>query len=94
MSHSWGCENAQASPSLARAAFSEDDVAGEGEGSRPKAGKPPVADGITNHTCRRTFASLLYEAGASPAYVMSQMLPSGGVDPRTKNLVDALLGCL
>ena len=28
------------------------------------------------------------------AYVMSQMLPSGGVDPRTKNLVDALLGCL
>ena len=28
------------------------------------------------------------------AYVMSQMLRSGGVDPRTKNLVDALLGCL
>jgi integrase len=27
----------------------------------------------TNHTCRRTFASLLYEAGASPAYVMAQM---------------------
>jgi len=38
-----------------------------------KAGKPPIAEGITNHTCRRTFASLLYEAGASPAYVMAQM---------------------
>jgi integrase len=38
-----------------------------------KAGKPRIQDGITNHTCRRTFASLLYEAGASPAYVMAQM---------------------
>ena len=28
---------------------------------------------MTNHTLRRTFASLLYEAGASPAYVMAQM---------------------
>jgi integrase len=28
---------------------------------------------VTNHSLRRTFASLLYEAGASPAYVMSQM---------------------
>jgi integrase len=37
------------------------------------AGRGPVQDGITNHTCRRTFASLLYEAGASPAYVMSQL---------------------
>jgi integrase len=35
--------------------------------------KPPIQDGVTNHTLRRTFASLLYEAGASPAYVMSQM---------------------
>ena len=34
---------------------------------------PPIADGVTNHTLRRTFASLLYEAGASPAFVMSQM---------------------
>jgi integrase len=34
---------------------------------------PPIGDGITNHSLRRTFASLLYEAGASPAYVMSQM---------------------
>lgn len=38
-----------------------------------KVGKPRIAAGITNHTCRRTFASLLYEAGASPAYVMAQM---------------------
>jgi len=38
-----------------------------------EAGRPPIQDGVTNHTLRRTFASLLYEAGASPAYVMSQM---------------------
>jgi integrase len=37
------------------------------------AGLPPIADGVTNHSLRRTFASLLYEAGASPAYVMAQM---------------------
>lgn len=36
-------------------------------------GKRQYAEGVTNHTLRRTFASLLYEAGASPAYVMSQM---------------------
>jgi integrase len=41
------------------------------------AGRPPL-EGITNHSLRRTFASLLYEAGASPAYVMSQM---GHTDP-------------
>jgi hypothetical protein len=28
---------------------------------------------VTNHSLRRTFCALLYEAGASPAYVMSQM---------------------
>ena len=32
----------------------------------------PIGAGRT-HSLRRTFASLLYEAGASPAYVMSQM---------------------
>lgn len=37
------------------------------------AGKPPLQDGITNHTLRRTFCALLYEAGASPAYAMQQM---------------------
>jgi integrase len=38
-----------------------------------KAGRPELQAGITNHTMRRTFASLLYESGASPAYVMAQM---------------------
>jgi integrase len=38
-----------------------------------KRGASPIEPGTTNHTLRRTFASLLYEAGASPAYVMSQM---------------------
>jgi integrase len=37
------------------------------------AGRPKITEGITNHSLRRTFASLLYEAGASPAYVMAQM---------------------
>jgi CubicO group peptidase (beta-lactamase class C family) len=32
--------------------------------------------------------------GIAFAYVMNQMLPSGGVDPRTRSLVEALLGCL
>lgn len=38
-----------------------------------EAGKAPIQEGVTNHTLRRTFASLLYEAGASPAYVMAQL---------------------
>jgi integrase len=42
-----------------------------------KQGRSPIA-GATNHSLRRTFASLLYEAGASPAYVMGQM---GHTDP-------------
>ena len=41
------------------------------------AGRSPI-EGVTNHSLRRTFASLLYEAGASPAYVMAQM---GHSDP-------------
>ena len=40
---------------------------------RREAGLAPIQDGVTNHSLRRTFASLLYEAGASPAYVMAQM---------------------
>jgi integrase len=39
---------------------------------REEDGRPPIV-GVTNHSLRRTFASLLYEAGASPAYVMAQM---------------------
>jgi integrase len=38
-----------------------------------EAGKQPIQSGVTNHSLRRTFASLLFEAGASPAYVMGQM---------------------
>ena len=41
--------------------------------ARVKAGLAPIKSDVTNHSLRRTFASLLYEAGASPAYVMSQM---------------------
>lgn len=38
-----------------------------------KVGRSPLQDGISNHTLRRTFCALLYEAGASPAYAMQQM---------------------
>jgi integrase len=40
---------------------------------RVAAGAAAIRPGITNHSLRRPFASLLYEAGASPAYVMAQM---------------------
>ena len=40
---------------------------------RAEVGLQPIQDGVTNHSLRRTFASLLYECGASPAYVMGQM---------------------
>jgi integrase len=40
---------------------------------RAEHGLARIQDGVTNHSLRRTFASLLYEAGASPAYVMAQM---------------------
>lgn len=45
---------------------------GRANAARGKDGLPPI-EGVTNHSLRRTFASLLYEAGASPAYVMAQM---------------------
>ena len=35
-------------------------------------GRNPI-EGVTNHSLRRTFCALLYEAGASPAFVMAQM---------------------
>jgi integrase len=35
-------------------------------------GRPPI-QGVTNHSLRRTFCALMYEAGATPAYVMGQM---------------------
>jgi integrase len=40
--------------------------------ARAQEGLPPI-EGVTNHSLRRTFASLLCEAGASPAYVMAAM---------------------
>jgi integrase len=40
--------------------------------TRAKAGLPPIAH-VTNHTLRRTFASLLYAAGAQPPEVMDQL---------------------
>jgi integrase len=40
--------------------------------ARAKAGLSQLV-GITNHSLRRTFASLLYEAGANPVYVKAQM---------------------
>jgi integrase len=43
-------------------------------------GRPPIQEGVTNHTLRRTFCALLFEAGASPAYAMQQM---GGTSPRS-----------
>jgi integrase len=39
---------------------------------RSAEGLPPI-ERVTNHSLRRTFASLLYEAAATPAYVMAQM---------------------
>lgn len=45
----------------------------EAVNARLRAEGRPALEGVTNHSLRRTFASLLYEAGASPAYVMAQM---------------------
>jgi integrase len=39
---------------------------------RAKEKRPPI-EGVTNHSLRRAFCALLYEAGESPAYVMDQM---------------------
>lgn len=40
--------------------------------ARAKEELPPIAH-VTNHTLRRTFASLMYEAGAQPTDVMAAM---------------------
>lgn len=37
-----------------------------------QAGKPRI-EGVTNHSLRRTFCALLFEAGKSPRYAMEQM---------------------
>jgi integrase len=38
-----------------------------------KRGAEPLPSGLTPHSLRRTFASLLYALGESPSYVMAQM---------------------
>jgi integrase len=40
--------------------------------TRAEEGLPPIA-ALTNHTLRRTFCSLMYEAGAQPTAVMAAM---------------------
>jgi len=47
-------------------------VLGRANKVREKAELRPIAH-VTCHTLRRTYCSLLYAAGASPAYVMGQM---------------------
>jgi integrase len=43
------------------------------------AAAPPLPDGLTPHSLRRTFASILVALGEDPAYVMAQM---GHADPK------------
>lgn len=45
---------------------------------REEAGEPPLPEGLTPHSLRRTFASVLYAVGESPATVMAEM---GHTDP-------------
>jgi integrase len=42
------------------------------------AGSAPLPSGLTHHSLRRTFASILYALGENPPYVMSQL---GHTDP-------------
>lgn len=44
-----------------------------------KAAAPPLPEGLTPHSLRRTFASILVALGEDPAYVMAQM---GHADPK------------
>jgi integrase len=43
-----------------------------------KAGQPPLPEGLTPHSLRRTFASILYAVGEDPGVVMDEM---GHTDP-------------
>ena len=43
------------------------------------AGEPELPEGLSPHALRHTFASLLFEAGATVPYVMAQL---GHADPR------------
>jgi integrase len=43
------------------------------------ADQEPLPEGLTPHSLRRTFASLLFAIGETPPYVMAQL---GHVDPK------------
>lgn len=45
----------------------------DAEGKLRKKDLPPLPDGLTPHSLRRTFASLLFALGEPPPYVTSQM---------------------
>ena len=45
---------------------------GRANETRAKQALPPIV-GVTNHSLRRTYVSLLYAAGHAPDYVMQQM---------------------
>lgn len=48
-------------------------VARANQGIAERGSTSPLPDGLTPHSLRRTFASILYALGESPAYVMAQM---------------------
>jgi CubicO group peptidase (beta-lactamase class C family) len=57
--------------------------------------RPMAGDGSFGHYGMGGSVGFAHpERGIAFAYVMNQMLPSGGVDPRTRRLVEALVGCL
>jgi CubicO group peptidase (beta-lactamase class C family) len=57
--------------------------------------RPMAGDGSFGHYGMGGSVGFAHpEKGLAFAYVMNQMLPSGGVDPRTRGLVEALVGCL
>jgi CubicO group peptidase (beta-lactamase class C family) len=57
--------------------------------------RPMAGDGSFGHYGMGGSVGFAHpERGLAFAYVMNQMLPSGGVDPRTRRLVEALVGCL
>lgn len=57
--------------------------------------RPMAGDGSFGHYGMGGSVGFAHAGrGIAFAYVMNQMLPSGGVDPRTRSLIDALLGCL
>lgn len=57
--------------------------------------RPMAGEGSFGHYGMGGSVGFAYPGrGVAFAYVMDQMLPSGGVDPRTRGLVEALLSCL